>query len=208
MTTQIESLLKAVQDLPSAFGDFLERSGKFAESRLQSASFRDLAMELHFFNMSLWNEEDLARRTKVSDSEIAANKRAIDRFNQRRNDLIERLDILLLDFFDRLKCPRQKSIRSSETAGSMVDRISILSLKIHHMRHQTLRSDANAEHREAAQERLHRLIEQREDLLESLEELLRGMVTGERYFKLYRQFKMYNDPNFNPALVAERNSES
>lgn len=207
MITNIESLLQTVQNLPSIFGDFLEQALNRPEVKPDTASFSDLARELHFYNSSLWNEEDLARRTKVSDSEIAANKRAIDRFNQRRNDLIERLDDLLLDFFKGTKNTEHKSIRSSETAGSMVDRISILTLKIHHMRFQTHRSDIDDKHRQAAQERLIRLIEQRADLVESLEELLGGMVTGARHFKLYRQFKMYNDPNLNPVLVAERNSD-
>jgi hypothetical protein len=132
----------------------------------------------HRCNCLLWDEEDLARRQKVSDSEIAANKRAIDGFNQRRNDAIERLDEALLAQLDAVE--RKAGARmSSETAGAMVDRLSILSLKI-------------------------RLVEQRQDLCANLDWLLEQAARGEAYFKLYRQFKMYNDPALNPAIYGEK----
>lgn len=163
-----------------------------------------LADAIHFFNTSLWNEEDLARRTMVSDSEIAKNKRAIDRFNQNRNDQIERLDDLILSGFKTDFSRAQGRYRSSETAGSMVDRISILSLKIHHTALQLTRNDVDEDHKLKAIGRLEKLRDQRKDLLDSLQTLLTGMIRGTAYYKIYRQFKMYNDPNFNPALVSER----
>jgi hypothetical protein len=163
-----------------------------------------LADAIHFFNTSLWNEEDLARRRMVSDSEIAKNKRAIDQFNQNRNDQIERLDDLILSGFKTDFTRTQGGYRSSETAGSMVDRISILSLKIHHMGLQSIRNDVDEDHRLKAIDRLEKLREQREDLVDSLQTILTGMIRGTAYYKIYRQFKMYNDPNFNPALVSER----
>ncbi len=168
----------------------------------------------HRNNALLWAEEDLARRTQVSDAEIAANKRAIDGFNQARNDATERVDELLLI---ELGLVDPESARSdapvstvpagarlnSETAGSMMDRLSIMALKIHAMRQQTQRVDVDEAHREGARGKLARLLQQRDDLARCLDDLLADGRAGRAYFKVYRQFKMYNDARFNPALVAE-----
>jgi len=93
---------------------------------------------------------------------------------------------------------------NSETAGSMVDRLSIMALKVHAMRAQTRRTDVDAEHVAASTVKLQRLEQQRADLAACLDALLADARAGRAYFKVYRQFKMYNDPRFNPALVAER----
>lgn len=168
----------------------------------------------HFHNRSLWAQEDLARRTQAPDAEIVANKRAIDRHNQARNDAIERIDEFLLSALGLVDpatlasaLPRSTvapgARLNSETAGSMLDRISILGLKIAAMREQTERSDVDDAHRQACGERLQRLIQQRADLGTCYDELLADSRAGRAYFKVYRQFKMYNDPRLNPALVAE-----
>lgn len=168
----------------------------------------------HRNNSLLWAEEDLARRTTVSDADIAANKRAIDGFNQARNDATERIDELLLMALGLvevasaqtdmpLACVPPGARLQSETAGSMVDRLSILSLKIAAMAAQTQRTDVGDAHREASAVKLARLRSQRADLGSCLDELLADARAGRAYFKVYRQFKMYNDPRFNPALVAE-----
>jgi hypothetical protein len=169
----------------------------------------------HFHNRSLWAQEDLARRTQAPDAEIVANKRAIDRHNQARNDAIERIDEFLLSALGLVDPATIGSALpvstvapgarlNSETAGSMLDRISILGLKIAAMREQTQRSDVDDAHRQACGERLQRLIQQRADLGACFDELLADARAGRAYFKVYRQFKMYNDPRLNPALVAER----
>jgi hypothetical protein len=93
---------------------------------------------------------------------------------------------------------------NSETAGSMIDRLSIMALKIHAMREQTLRSDVDAEHLASSAVKLARLAQQRQDLAGCLDALLADALAGRAWFKVYRQFKMYNDPRFNPALVLER----
>jgi Protein of unknown function (DUF4254) len=169
----------------------------------------------HRFNCQLWAEEDLARRTQVGDHEIAANKRAIDRFNQARNDATERVDEMLLTALGlvdpasaRTDAPESTvkagSRLNSETAGSMIDRLSILALKIDAMRVQTERGDVDEAHRMASAAKLQRLQQQRADLAGCLDALLADAQAGRAFFKVYRQFKMYNDPRFNPALVAER----
>jgi hypothetical protein len=157
----------------------------------------------HRCNCLLWDEEDLARRRNVADSEIAANKRAIDGHNQKRNDAIERIDELLLSALAQVK-RRPDARLNSETAGGMIDRLSILSLKIHHMRLQTKRTDVERAHIEACEAKLARLEEQRADLAACLDRLLDEAARGESYFKVYRQFKMYNDPKLNPAIYGEK----
>ncbi len=169
----------------------------------------------HRNNCLLWAEEDLARRTRVSDAEIAANKRAIDGYNQARNDATERVDELLLIALGlvdaesaRTDSPVSRAPAgarlNSETAGSIVDRLSILSLKIRAMRAQTERTDVDAAHRDASRAKLDRLLEQRRDLSACFDDLLADTQAGRAVFKVYRQFKMYNDPRLNPALVAEQ----
>jgi hypothetical protein len=169
----------------------------------------------HRNNSLLWAEEDLARRTTVAAAEIAANKRAIDGYNQARNDATERVDELLLLALGLVDVASARSAApvaraapgarlNSETAGSMVDRLSIMALKIKAMREQTERQDVDDTHREASRAKLARLLEQRGDLAGCLDALLADTVAGRAYFKVYRQFKMYNDPSLNPQLVKER----
>ena len=169
----------------------------------------------HRFNSLLWDEEELARRTRVSAEEIAGNKRAIDGYNQARNDATERVDELLLlglGLVDPssvggdspVSLAGQGARMNSETAGSIIDRMSIMALKVRAMKAQTERTDVDEAHREASRARLARLETQRDDLGRCLDELMADCRAGKAYFKVYRQFKMYNDPAFNPALVAER----
>ncbi|TCV84288.1 DUF4254 domain-containing protein [Sulfurirhabdus autotrophica] len=164
------------------------------------------AIELnHRFNCLLWNEEDLARRKNVPDSEIAANKRAIDGYNQKRNDAIEGMDEALLHTLSNVTLQNNAKL-NSETAGAMMDRLSILSLKIHHMRFQTQRTDVDINHIETCSAKLAKLLEQRTDLQSCLDTLLESASQGQAYFKIYRQFKMYNDPNLNPSMYQEKNN--
>lgn len=168
----------------------------------------------HHNNCLLWLEEDLARRTQVQDKDIAANKRAIDRHNQARNDATERIDealLIALKLVDPASAQTDAPVAQvpagarlhSETAGSMIDRMSIMALKIKAMSEQTLRADVDEDHHRASENKLQRLRQQRADLGACFDELLADCRAGRAYFKVYRQFKMYNDPRFNPALVAE-----
>lgn len=157
----------------------------------------------HWHNSMLWEQEDLARRQRAPDSEIAGNKRAIDKHNQQRNDAIERIDETLLRFFAEVKVSGEARL-SSETPGAMVDRLSILALKIHNMRLQTQRTDVDAQHIAACRAKLEKLTEQRGDLAGCLDRLLGEVQRGEGIFKIYRQFKMYNDPKLNPAIYGEK----
>ena len=153
----------------------------------------------HRCNWLLWNEEDKARRTDVGAAAIAASKRLIDRHNQQRNDAVEAIDEAILDQLGEHD-QRPDARLSSETAGAMIDRLSILSLKVFHMRAQTERTDAAADHIDTCHTKLARLLMQRHDLVSCLDSLLHEAAAGLTYFKVYRQFKMYNDPTLNPYL--------
>ena len=179
------------------------------------AALREWIATNHRCNSLLWAEEDLARRTQVGDSEIAANKRAIDRYNQARNDATERVDEILLvqlglvdEDSARTDSPVSRAPAgarlNSETAGSIIDRLSILALKLRAMREQAARADVEEAHRALSRQRLTQLERQRGDLAACLDTLLGEALAGQAFFKVYRQFKMYNDPRFNPVLQAEQ----
>lgn len=163
--------------------------------------FLALVCEQHRRNFELWHEEDRARDPTADDAQIAAVKRRIDKLNQERNDWIERLDAALLQIMDGWGVrPRAKAPLNTETPGSVIDRLSILALRIYHMEEQADRADADEEHRAAARAKLAVLLRQHADLCEAFEQLLGDLFAGRRRTQVYRQFKMYNDPNLNPYL--------
>jgi hypothetical protein len=159
-----------------------------------------LVIEQHRANFDLWHEEDQARDPEATPEKIVAIKRAIDRLNQRRNDLMERIDRMLLSEAGEQLA---EAPLHSETPGMMIDRLSILELKRFHTEEEVARA-AGEEHAQRNQQRLAVLKEQREDLREALDALWAEVMSGRRRFKLYRQMKMYNDPALNPVLYRAR----
>ena len=157
----------------------------------------------HRENFDLWHEEDKARDPQATDADIAQVKRAIDRLNQRRNDLVEKIDLWLLA---NLPAQNPEAPLNSETPGLIVDRLSILALRIYHTHIEAHRESATENHRLRNASRLTLLEEQRNDLTGCLEALLDGVRSGSRSFKLYRQMKMYNDPDLNPAVYKNTGS--
>jgi hypothetical protein len=156
-----------------------------------------LVLAQHRANFDLWHEEDAARSPDASDASIAQVKHAIDRLNQRRNDLVEQIDEQLI----QLAGPQNPSAPlHSETPGLMIDRLSILALKIYHTREEVHRPSASEDHHERNQQRLAVLLQQRVDLAACLDDLWTQVRAGQRRFRLYRQMKMYNDPDLNPVL--------
>jgi len=145
----------------------------------------------HRCNRLLWDQEDLARRTDVDAAQIVANKRAIDAYNQQRNDAIERIDELLLARLSGVTVAAD-AWHNSETAGSIADRLSILALKIFHMDNAARRAGTTAEHRAACRDRHRRLRVQRDELAGCFDTLLAQATCGAAFWRIYRQFKMYN----------------
>jgi len=154
----------------------------------------------HRANFELWHTEDEARVPGATDAELAGVKRRVDRTNQRRNDLAEELDRMLLAWLAARGLPNAEAPLNSESPGLMIDRLSILALKIYHTREEAGRADAPEGHVERNRERLAILEEQRGDLRDCLDSLWKAAEKGSRRFKLYRQLKMYNDPSLNPAV--------
>jgi hypothetical protein len=169
-------------------------------------SFMDTVLDQHLANFELWHTEDRARTPGATDHEIAEVKHAIDRINQRRNDLAERCDLLLLAELEKRGLPQPEAELHSESPGLIIDRLSILALKIWHTAEEVRRPDAPEGHAERNRNRLACLTEQRSDLAACLDRLWQQTLAGQRRFKLYRQLKMYNDPSLNPAIYRKTGS--
>ena len=170
--------------------------------------FLSVVCRQHERNFRLWHQEDIARSPDVSDKELAEVKRRIDRFNQERNDFIERLDdCLIQELGAKRVVPRADARLNTETPGSVMDRLSILSLRLFHMHEQADREDASREHREKVREKLTVLYQQHRDLSDSLQELLDDIFAGRKLLKIYRQMKMYNDESMNPYLYNAKNKK-
>ena len=160
----------------------------------------DAVARQHRANFELWHIEDEARAPDATDADLAAVKRRVDQTNQRRNDLAEALDRVLLEWLEARGLPNCEAPLHSESPGLIIDRLSILGLKVYHTREEAERANAPEGHAERNGERLAILEEQRADLAGCLEHLWRQTTAGEQRFKLYRQLKMYNDPSLNPAV--------
>ena len=165
--------------------------------------------DLHRFNFLLWHEEDIARSPAVSDGRIAQVKRAIDRYNQARNDAIEKVDDwLIADLAARDVAAAADAPAATETPGAALDRLSILELRRFHMREQVERRDAAPEHRERAAGKLVILDQQRDHLVAAIDRLLAEIYGGQRPLRVFRQMKMYNDPALNPYLYRARTPDA
>ena len=169
--------------------------------------FLNLVCQQHTKNYLLWHEEDVARCPDVGDAKIAQVKRNIDRYNQDRNDLIEQIDGALIGGLEVLGVePLPGAKLNTETPGSVIDRLSILALRIYHMEEQAEREDADEAHRQKARQKLAVCVEQHGGLSGALAELLDDISSGRKCLKIYRQFKMYNDQTMNPWLYRRQRS--
>jgi hypothetical protein len=155
--------------------------------------------ENHYFNFLLWHEEDIARVRDIESLRIVTAKRNIDRYNQARNNAMEKIDEWILNYLHLNKKDLNAEMHS-ETPGMIIDRLSIMSLKRFHMNEEAHREDVSLQHIANCAEKTALLDEQIFDLSECLAILLSKIEAGEIRFKVYRQLKMYNDPSLNPQL--------
>lgn len=150
-----------------------------------------------------WHLEDIIRNPEIDPVEALKIKRRIDKSNQDRTDLVELIDSYFLDKYKDVKVQPNATINTESPAWA-VDRYSILSLKIYHMQEQVGRTDVSAEHKAQCQNKLNVLLEQKKDLGGAIDQLLDDIVAGRKYMKVYKQMKMYNDPNLNPVLYGTK----
>ena len=150
-----------------------------------------------------WHFEDLIRDPHIDPIEALQLKRRIDRSNQDRTDLVEQIDSYFRQLYGQVRVLSDARLNTESPAWA-IDRLSILALKIYHMREQAMRTDATEEHRNKCQQKLNVLIEQQHDLSLAIDQLLEDIEAGKIYMKVYRQMKMYNDPATNPVLYNQQ----
>jgi len=150
-----------------------------------------------------WHYEDLIRDPNISPEDALALKRKIDASNQDRTDTVEYVDSYFLDLFDNIE-PKSDAKINTESPAWGIDRLSILALKIYHMNEEANRTDASEKHQIACKAKLNVLLEQRKDLSLAIDQLLEDIKVGDKYMKVYKQMKMYNDDELNPVLRSKR----
>lgn len=150
-----------------------------------------------------WHFEDIIRDPQIDPAEALLLKRRIDKSNQDRTDLVEQIDSYFREIYKDVKVQDDARINTESPAWA-VDRLSILALKIYHMKEQVERPEASAEHKAKCQAKLDVLLEQQVDLSTAIDQLLEDIEAGRKYMKVYRQMKMYNDPSTNPVLYNQK----
>lgn len=150
-----------------------------------------------------WHLEDIIRDPNIDPVAALALKRRIDKSNQDRTDLVERIDSYFLTLF-KDTCTQPNATINTESPAWAIDRLSILALKIYHMRQEAERTNASAEHRKKCADKLAVLLEQQRDLSQAINTLIQDIEAGRKYMKVYKQMKMYNDTDTNPILYAQK----
>ena len=150
-----------------------------------------------------WHLEDIIRNPKIDPIEALVIKRRIDKSNQDRTDLVELIDSYFLDKYKSVVVKPTAKINTESPAWA-IDRLSILCLKVYHMQQEADRTDALPDHIASCKNKLAVLLEQKADLSEALDQLLNDIETGDKYMKVYKQMKMYNDPSLNPVLYGKK----
>ena len=150
-----------------------------------------------------WHYEDIIRDPNIDPVEALALKRKIDASNQERTDMVEYIDGYFLQKYASVTAKSSAKINSESPAWAM-DRLSILALKIYHMQEEATRKEASEEHRSKCQEKLNILLEQRTDLFTAIDDLLNDIENGDKFMKVYKQMKMYNDTELNPVLYQNK----
>ena len=173
------------------------------ENPFEEGSLEFLLYHKNWIDTVQWHLEDIIRDPHIDPVDALNLKRRIDRSNQVRCDMVEYIDSFLLNKYKDI-VPAADARINTETPAWAIDRLSILALKIYHMRAEVERDDVDDEHCAACQAKLDVLIQQQADLSIAIEELIEDIEAGRKYMKVYRQMKMYNDPALNPVLYAQK----
>lgn len=166
-------------------------------------SFEAILYGKNWVDAVQWHFEDIIRDPEINPVEALELKRRIDRSNQVRTDMVEDIDTWMREKYKDVKVCDDARINTESPAWAL-DRLSILALKIWHMREQAEREDVDAAHRARCSAKLDVLLEQRRDLSTAIDELMDDIAAGRKYMKVYRQMKLYNDPATNPVLYAKK----
>ncbi|MBX2961569.1 MAG: DUF4254 domain-containing protein [Cyclobacteriaceae bacterium] len=166
-------------------------------------SFEYLLYLKNWIDTVQWHLEDIIRLPEINPTEAVAIKRRIDKSNQDRTDTVEKMDDFFMEQFKDV-VPKSTAKINSETPAWLLDRMSILMLKIYHMKEQTERKDVSTDHLAKCETKLHILMEQKMDMHMAFDQLIDDIRNGDRKMKVYRQMKMYNDASLNPMLYQKK----
>jgi hypothetical protein len=176
---------------------------KKVENPYKAPSFEHLLYAKNWIDTVQWHLEDIIRDPNINPDDALKLKRWIDKSNQERTDMVEYLDSYFLDKYKDVKIADDAKINTESPAWAL-DRLSILALKIYHMKEETLRDDISDEKKKEVNEKYNILLEQQVDLSTAIDELMEEIAEGKKYMKVYKQMKMYNDPELNPVLYGKK----
>ena len=205
--TEIKISKKAIKIFDKAVNDYhvYDDITRNPNNPFENKSFEHLLYEKNWIDTVQWHYEDIIRDPDIDPSEGMKLKRLIDSSNQNRTEMVEYIDSYFLNLYSSVTT-RENAKVNTESPAWAIDRLSILILKIYHMEEESNRKDVSEDHRNNCQKKLNVLIEQREDLSESIDQLLIDLSTGIKKMRVYKQMKMYNDESLNPVLYKKDDS--
>ena len=205
--TEIKISKKAIKIFEKSVNDYhvYDDITRNPNNPFENKSFEHLLYEKNWIATVQWHYEDIIRDPDIDPSEGMKLKRLIDSSNQNRTEMVEYIDSYFLNLYSNVN-PQENAKVNTESPAWAIDRLSILILKIYHMEEESNRKDVSEDHRNNCQKKLNVLIEQREDLSESIDQLLIDLSTGIKKMRVYKQMKMYNDESLNPVLYKKDDS--
>ena len=205
--TEIKISKKAIKIFEKSVNDYhvYDDISRNPNNPFENKSFEHLLYEKNWIDTVQWHYEDIIRDPDIDPSEGMKLKRLIDSSNQNRTEMVEYIDSYFLNLYSNVTT-RENAKVNTESPAWAIDRLSILILKIYHMEEESNRKDVSEDHRNNCLKKLNVLIEQREDLSESIDQLLIDMSTGIKKMRVYKQMKMYNDESLNPVLYKKDDS--
>ena len=205
--TEIKISKKAIKIFEKSVNDYhvYDDISRNPNNPFENKSFEHLLYEKNWIDTVQWHYEDIIRDPDIDPSEGMKLKRLIDSSNQNRTEMVEYIDSYFLNLYSNVN-PKENAKVNTESPAWAIDRLSILILKIYHMEEESNRKDVSEDHRNNCKKKLNVLIEQREDLSESIDQLLIDLSTGIKKMRVYKQMKMYNDESLNPVLYKKDDS--